>query len=199
MRLLPRSPLAGLAIAGTAPAATGVPGVLVAERRPALATVTARRHTMRPLTQRVREAFGIDLPVAPRRRGAEQTAFAWAGPGQWLATAEGGVGDAFVARLRHEIRELASISDQTDGRVVLRIRGPGARATLAKGLPIDLHPGVFVPGDVAVSVIGHIGVHLWQVDDEPSYELAVPTSYAASFWHWLTAAAAEFRLRVETA
>jgi sarcosine oxidase subunit gamma len=35
-------------------------------------------------------------------------------------------------------------------------------------------------------------VQLWQVDAVPTYELAVPRSLAAAFWHWLVESAAEF-------
>jgi len=108
--------------------------------------------------------------------------------------AEGTDGAAFEARLRAALAGLASVSDQSDGRVVVRVGGPRARDTLAKGLPIDLHPRAFKPGDAAVSVVAHIAVHLWQIDPAPTYELAVPRSFAASFCDWLAAAAAEFRV-----
>jgi heterotetrameric sarcosine oxidase gamma subunit len=79
---------------------------------------------------------------------------------------------------------------------VLRIGGPRARAALAKGCPLDLHPRAFGPGDTAVTAIAHVGVQLWQLDDAPTYELAVPRSMAKSFWTWLSASAAEFGLAV---
>ena len=57
---------------------------------------------------------------------------------------------------------------------------------------IDLHPRVFRPGDVALTAIAHIGVQLWQLDDGPTYELAVFRSMAMSFWSWFEGAAAEY-------
>jgi heterotetrameric sarcosine oxidase gamma subunit len=198
LRLTARSPLADLVVPGSLATPETNPGVALAERTGlALASVAARRHALEPLVRRVREAFDIELPNEPRRRGCGRTAFAWAGPGRWLAIEEGTAGHALVARLRTELSDLASISDQTDGRVVIRIRGRNARGTLAKGLPIDLHRRAFQPGYAAVSVIGHIGIHLWQIDDEPSYEMVVPTSYARSFWHWTISAAAEYGILVE--
>ncbi len=74
----------------------------------------------------------------------------------------------------------------------MRIAGPKARDTLAKGLPIDLHQQVFQPGDTALTVVAHINVHIWQVDDAPTYDLAVFRSYAASFCEFITSAASEF-------
>ena len=47
-----------------------------------------------------------------------------------------------------------------------------------------------------MTAIAHIGVQLWQLDDAPTYELAVPRSMAKSFWTWFSASAAEFGLAV---
>ena len=46
--------------------------------------------------------------------------------------------------------------------------------------------------DAAVTTVGHIVVHLWQLDETPTYEFAVLRSYAAAFWRWLVDSAAEF-------
>jgi len=90
---------------------------------------------------------------------------------------------------------LASLVDQSHGRTLLVLTGPRVRDALAKGVPIDLHPRAFRPGDAASTLIAHIPVHLWQVDDRPSYEFAIARSLAQSFWQWLTAAAAEWGLQ----
>ena len=95
-----------------------------------------------------------------------------------------------------QLRDLASISDQSDGRVIIRVGGARAREALAKGVPVDLHPDAFRPGDAAVTTVAYIGVALWQVDDAPTYEFSVPRSYVTAFHEWLTAAAAEFGVRV---
>ena len=73
---------------------------------------------------------------------------------------------------------------QTDGLAVLRISGPRVRDTFAKGLPIDLDPRAFAVGDVASSILAHIGVTIWRVG-ETAYDVAVPRSFARDFWHWL--------------
>jgi sarcosine oxidase subunit gamma len=162
----------------------------------ALASVLARRAADSTLASKVREIFGIELPMLPHRAAAGSVAFVWAGPGHWLATCEGEAGHRFEVRLRTALAGLASISDQSDGRAVLRIAGPSARDTLAKGLPVDLDPSVMQPGGALVSAIAHIGVHLWQLDATPTYDCAISRSYAQSFWHWLEASAAEYGLTV---
>jgi methylglutamate dehydrogenase subunit D len=156
----------------------------------ALATVMMRRNQAEQLTRRVRETYGLELPWLPRRATAGATAFAWAGPGHWLASTTQVDGPEFTATVRATLDGVASVSDQSDSRAVFRVSGSGARAALAKGLPIDLHPRAFAPGDTAVTLAAHIPVHIWQIAALPTYELATPRTLAASFLDWLGWAAA---------
>jgi methylglutamate dehydrogenase subunit D len=196
--LTPRSGLEHLVIPGRCGAAAGDPGVSVALRTDrALAAVTMRKGQGAALARRVGEAFGIEPPSTPRRVATGPIAFAWAGPGHWLVSHVGMEGRAFETRLRHELADLASVSDQSDARLLVRVAGARVRDALAKGVMVDLHPRTFAPGDAAVTSIAHVGVHLWQLDDVPAYEFAVARSFAASFWHWLMASAAEFGVVVE--
>jgi len=71
--------------------------------------------------------------------------------------------------------------------------------TVHHRIPIDLDPQVFGPGDIALTLVGHINVHLWQADRTPTYEFAVPCSFAASFCEWLFAASAKYGLLVRAA
>jgi sarcosine oxidase subunit gamma len=64
-------------------------------------------------------------------------------------------------------------------------------------VPLDLDPSAFSPGDSAVTLAGHVGLVLWQVDGAPTYDVAVFRSYAADFWHWLATGSAEFGLAVD--
>jgi methylglutamate dehydrogenase subunit D len=196
--LTPCSALQGLAIPGRYGAANCGPGVLLSERAGlALAAVMARKGAGKALARRVRAVFGLDLPTTPRRAARGSLAFIWAGPGHWLAVTEGGDGSSFEELLRHDLSNLASISDQSDGRAVVQIAGARARDALAKGVPIDLNPRVFTAGDAAVTTLGHIGVHLWQLDEAPTYEFTVFRSYAVAFWRWLIDSAAEFGAAVK--
>jgi len=191
--LAPRSAFAGLL---PAPAPTA--GVTVGDRDGlGLATVLARQGKSAALAARVGERFGLALPQGPTRADAGAIAFAGTGPGAWLATSEAG-GNGFAASLREAIGDLAAVVDQTDGQAVLRVTGPRLRETLAKGVPLDLHPVVFRPGDVAATLVSHVGATLWRLPDardgSPVFEIAVHRSTAGSFWHWLAESAAEFGL-----
>jgi methylglutamate dehydrogenase subunit D len=190
---LRQSAWAGLLPAGRTGCAAGPPGVTVSPRdHLGLATVMARNGALAELARLLSASYGIDLPARPVVAGGALS-LVWAGPEQWLAVSD----DRSIARrLAHELAGLASVADQSDGRAVLRIGGPRARAALAKGCPLDLHPRAFGPGDTAITAIAHIGVHLWQVDDAPTYELAIPRSMAGSFWSWLSPSAAQFGLAI---
>ena len=99
---------------------------------------------------------------------------------------------------RSGLKGLASISDQSGGRTVLRISGPRARDVLAKGLPIDLDPRGFPLGSAATSTISLMGVQLWQTGDPQSYDLAIFRSVSQSFWRWLDRLGSRVRLRGHT-
>jgi heterotetrameric sarcosine oxidase gamma subunit len=194
--LHPVSALAGLAVPGRY-GKGGEPGVVVAERLGlGLATVAARKRT--PVRVAVKASYGVNLPDGSAVVQGPEVSFIGYGPGQWLAVSESLANEALARDLGQRLKGLASISDQSGGRTVLRLSGPRARDVLAKGLPIDLHPRAFGPGSAATSTISLMGVQLWQVDDAPSYDIALFRSLSASFWRWLTASAAEFGYEVTT-
>lgn len=195
--LRPVSALAGLAVPGRYGRPGGEPGVIIAERVGlGLATVATRKGA--PLRAAVKASYGVDLPDASAIAHGPNVSFVGYGPGQWLAVSETLVNEALARDLAQRLKGLASISDQSGGRTVLRLSGPRARDVLAKGLPIDLHPRSFAPGGAATSTISLMGVQLWQVDDAPTYDIALFRSVSASFWRWLTASAAEFGYEVTT-
>jgi heterotetrameric sarcosine oxidase gamma subunit len=162
----------------------------------ALATVTARKGRRGALLDAARSAFGAELPTTPRRAEGRDIAFIWSGPGQWLAHKHPAPAEGLEALLARPFAGLASVIDQSHGRTLLRVTGPLVRDALAKGVAVDLHPSAFKAGDTAATLVSHIPVHLWQIDDRPSYEFAVARSLAQSFWHWLEASAAEYGLEL---
>jgi heterotetrameric sarcosine oxidase gamma subunit len=173
------------------------PGVTLAWRpRVSLASVMARKGQCEVVAQNVRVGFGLSPPVSPSYVTDGSTAFVWAGPGHWLAVADSNDALAFEARLRAGLAGCASICGQSDGRSIIRVSGRSARDALAKIVPMDLHPREFGPGHAAVTLAGHIGIHLWQIDAVPSYDIAVFRSLAAALWQWLIESSQEFGLAV---
>ena len=195
--LAARPAFAGLALPGRFGASVATPGVAVAEVTDrAMASLLARKGEASALDAAAQRVFGLALPTTPRRAEARGLVALWAGPGQWLAMQAGGDSDALAARLAAGLGGLAAVSAQGDGRGVLRLSGPRARAVLAKGLPLDLLERAFKPGDTALSVIGHMGVQVTYVNAAPTYEIVLMRSFAASLWRWLTLSAGEYGYEV---
>jgi sarcosine oxidase subunit gamma len=71
------------------------------------------------------------------------------------------------------------------------VEGPKARALLAKGTAVDLHPQQFPIGMSAMTQMAHVGVHLTRVGAD-AFELSVFRGFAESFWNWLAEQALEF-------
>ncbi|CAO4150167.1 hypothetical protein LPLAFNJD_LOCUS3128 [Methylorubrum aminovorans] len=161
-----------------------------------LATLIAADGKEADLRAILTERFGLSLPEAGTAQFEGERGLIWSAPGQWLALTPS---PRDLRDLPEALRSVAAVTDQSDSRALVRISGPQARAMLAKGVAVDLHPRAFGPGQAAVTSIAHIGVQLWKRDAGPTYEIAVARSFAGSFWHWLEHAAAEFGYEVENA
>ncbi|MDX3808693.1 sarcosine oxidase subunit gamma [Bosea thiooxidans] len=194
----PRGAWAGIAQAGQIGAAgpAGVTATLLDGF--GLATLIAAPGGTAALSGLVESRAGIALPATPKiASGASHDAI-WSGPEQWLlrATARDG-----FAGLLEALSTQAAVSDQSDARAAVRLSGSCVRNVLAKGVMLDLHPSAFAVGDVALTSIAHVGVHLWRLADGPEgsvFEIMVARSMAGSFWSWFAASAAEFGCRVST-
>ena len=192
-----RGPWHGVMAEGRHGCEHGEPGVRVAPREGlALATLIGRKDRLPDLESAVSELVGAAPPATPAVAQSVDGDLVWAGPVQWLLVS--GRQD-MVGQATARFADLAAVSDQSAARAVIRVSGPRVREALAKGCLIDLHPRAFRPGDAALTSIAHIGVHLWQVDDEPTYDLALFRSMASSFWSWLAASSAEYGCKVATA
>jgi len=133
--------------------------------------------------------IGVSPPKGPMRVEGDRLVLIGTGPDTWLAlieTPEPG----WSSKLADKLVGLASVSDQSGSYVLLRIAGDDARRVLQRGAFIDLHPSVFRRASVATTLIAHIGVIFWQLDDAPTFEVATFRSYAFSFRKWLDATAA---------
>ena len=165
-----------------------------------LATIVARRDRAAALADALGSAFGVRLPAAARcareDRPTQGLALVWSGPERWLACRIPAPDQGMEAYLRAACGGLAAVVDQSHAGMLLVVTGRRVRDALAKGLPIDLDARAFGVGHAAVTAVAHVGVHLWQINEQPTYRLLVPRSYARSFWHWLSASAAEYGLEL---
>ncbi|GAA0313228.1 hypothetical protein GCM10009087_24280 [Sphingomonas oligophenolica] len=129
-------------------------------------------------------ALGARMPDRPLATFIGGRTVVGTGPGTWLVTEEDAAPD-FAETLQQVLAGLASVSDQSGGYAVQRLSGPAARTVLQRGAAIDFHPTAFSTGSAATTVIAHIGIIMWQVDEQPTYDVAMFRSYSQSFRHWL--------------
>lgn len=194
-----RTGFAGLAVPGRHGRIVGDdPQVVVAERAGLrIAQVASHHGHEQGFAEAVRAAVGVAPPSGPKRAVGDGIALIGIAPSEWLAIGEGARADALFARLAHSLSGLASCVDQSDAKAVLRLSGAKARDVLAKGCMLDLDSRAFRPNDFATTPVGLIPCQLWLIDEAPAFELAVPLSYARSFWSWLSASAAAFGYEVK--
>jgi len=200
-KLAQLSPLAAVAVPGRYGNATGTTAPVTLKERSGLKlrVIAALSRQGPAVEDMVRKITGLELPQGPKRVVAKGLALIGTAPGQWLAVAEDESSRQMLEALAKQLVGHAAITEQSDSKAVIRISGARARDVMAKGCSLDLHSRVFKPGDAATTAVALIDCQLWQIDDAPSYDLAVPSSFAESFWSWLAASAAEFGYSVEPA
>lgn len=132
----------------------------------------------------IEQALGIEAPAGPTWRSFADVSLIGTAPGMWLVYHER-PDTGWIDELRCRLDGLASVADQSSAYSFWRISGPQARHVLQRGAFLDFHPDHFLPGSAVTTVIAHIDVIIRQLDDEPTYEIAVFRSYADSFRQWL--------------
>jgi methylglutamate dehydrogenase subunit D len=162
----------------------------------ALVQVMARGRNDDSIESAVREKYDIALPKRPVIARGARLSFLWAGHRAWIAMAdERNIAD-LESVLRDDLGSLVSISDQSDGRLLLEVRGGNVRDMLARLAPIDLHPRAFRPDDTALTLFGHIAGQITQIDAAPVYELMVFRGFAESLLQDVMAYGAQFGVEV---
>jgi methylglutamate dehydrogenase subunit D len=178
-------------------------GVLAMERDGVgIARMAARRGQSARLAELFRASFGVEPPNVPRRASRGDVGISGIGPQTWLATRDD-AGNAFAQSLQSLLGDCASVCDQSDAYVILRLAGPKVRETLAKLIPIDIHPRSFHVSDVAQTMCGYVNVTLWRLEDtaqrEPAFEVWAGRSLAVSLHQVISHSAAEFGFVRQTA
>lgn len=189
-----RTPLVEQSIA--IPRAERSAGVKVRQRKGlSLALITTRNGMRDRCVSALKASYGLDAPATAKIVQGRELSLAWHGRDGWLAVASDR--PALETELKTVMGNSASIVDLSDARLVLRIGGPMSRALLAKGVSIDLHPRTFKAGDAAMTLLSHVAILLWQIDESPTFDLAIPRATAQDVFHWLSASATEFGLDVD--
>jgi heterotetrameric sarcosine oxidase gamma subunit len=132
--------------------------------------------------------LGADLLAARagqvQRRGAASL-YRTAPDAWWVVTPQPQV----ISQLASAVPVAAgTVTALSHSRVRLAVDGPGARAVLAGGISVDLHPQAFPVGAFAQTALHHSGVLLERCAQD-RYELYVLRTFALSVWEWLLDAA----------
>lgn len=166
-----------------------------------IARIEPGRGRAAEVVELLRARFGIEPPNAPRCVSRGGVAIGGIGPDTWIAVHEN-AGNSFAESLQPLLGHCASVADQSDAYVIFRLAGPKVRATLAKLVPLDVHPRSFQVSDIAQTVCGYVGVMVWRQEDseqgDPTFEIWVGRSLSVSLREAICHGAAEFGLVRQT-
>lgn len=140
---------------------------------------------------RLADALGFDLPLTPNTvASAGDRRALWLGPDEWVIVGGADRAETIEQPLRDALAGTsASIVDVSAGRTVLLIQGDQAQELLTRGVAIDLHPRVFVPGRCAQTLMAKAQVILERNRGDEAFRLYARTSYAGYLADWLLDAA----------
>lgn len=155
----------------------------------------------------VKAQLGITLPAAAFGSASDaegRLRALWTGPCDWLITCtERDLAAAEAALTAALTGASGALTDVSHGYAVLNVSGPDARAVLAQGCGLDLHPAAFPEGYCAMTGLARMRVlidHLPRTTPHSGgFDVYVARSYAASLWHFATVAAGEFGYRLRVA
>lgn len=178
----------------------GTPGVELAEIRDiVLVQVMARRGKAAETAKIAKKLFGVEPPFAPGAVFGKEVTLIWSGPDQFLAFAPQG-DERLMQQIADGFSGTASLSDQSDGRCVLRISGVSAVQAMAKFLSIDFDDRTFPAGAAAATSLDHTAANLWRTADDPNgvpvYHIAIFTSFADSLYGVIADSSLEYGLKV---
>lgn len=102
----------------------------------------------------------------------------------------------FSKQVAAAIGGAGAIYQQSDARTVLTLTGTAAEDVLAKGCAVDFHTSAFPAPGGCLTVIEMVPALIVKRDTVPTFDVAVPVSYAEGFLDWLTGAAQDVGYRV---
>ena len=171
--------IAETALGGTTPRVTQAGPVTLTERFDiALASLALRKGASTP------QPFGLTL-AAPGEITTDGTIGSlWMAPGQWMIEAP--LQD-LAARLSAEIPG-CSVTEQTDGWVIIDIDGPAPAIEALRERLVNLPPQALAPGRATRTLMHHMSVFVIRRTDGRLSIMGM-RSMAGSLWHTLEQAA----------
>lgn len=133
---------------------------------------------------------GTGFPEVGRAELAPGHGILWMAPDEVLILLPQGAASGAVATLEAALAGRHHLAlDVSDMRAMVAIEGVGLREVLAKLVPVDMSPGVFVPGKVRRTRLGQVAAAFW-LEAEDSARLVTFRSVGEYALALLRAAAA---------
>ena len=133
--------------------------------------------------------LGQALPLAANTFTAGEHDVYWLGPDEWLIVTGAERASGLGSELAKALSAFhASVNDVSGGNVELLVSGVDARAVLAKGCTLDLHPREFAPGQCAQTGLGRAAV-LIAARAPSTCVIVVRRSFSDYLYRWLANAA----------
>ena len=129
----------------------------------------------------VKAAFGAGLPEIGKTAQGGDVMLMRLGPDQAFAVFTHPTPDAERV-VAGKLNGAAYTTDQTDVWCALELSGEGSRDVLERICPLDLHDSAFATGDVARTVMEHLGVIITR-SGQDSWLLMSASSSAGTFLH----------------
>lgn len=138
---------------------------------------------------------GIAMPPRPNSWVAGDISTYWLGPDEVLFVADQVRSGPLQPQIEEALGETwGTVVDVSDQRTVLSLSGVAARELLAGGCAVDLHRRSFGPGECAQTLLGKAPVILALVDQVPTFDVFVRSSFAGYLADWLVDAIEHIQL-----
>ena len=199
-----QSPLQKALVSGRHGVAGAQAGVTLREVRDiVLVQVMARRGKAAETAKAAKKLFGVEAPGTPRAATGKTATLIWSGPDQFTVIAPRSDETSQLAAMTQAFAGSASLSDQSDGRCLIRVSGPRGRDAIAKFSSLDLHDTAFPVGTAANTSVDHTAVNFWReangADGHPVYNMLVFTSFSDSLWHTIVDSSLEYGVEASSA
>ena len=188
------SPLDSLLTPGVSPSPGNTSGLSIQERRDVVQLqLIARNNRVAQAAEALAEFLGQQTALQPLEGAAKNGLSIFAtGPREYWILAEGISAAQATTDVINITGQSASIFDQSDARIVIRLAGLNALNVLAKGTALDLGEDAFPQPGAAHTALNHIPAIIARHSVPSCFDVAIPRSYAASFMTWLRDAAREY-------
>ncbi|CAN0584236.1 unnamed protein product, partial [Ectocarpus sp. 12 AP-2014] len=178
--------VASTAFGGTDPMVETVGPLKLSERVDiGLSSLALRAGVARP------SPFGLALPGPGEAAAGQSVRCFWAAPGQWMIEGQGRADEDFAAAVAAEAPG-CSVTEQTDGWVIIDIEGPAKALETLRERLINLPASALAPGKATRTLMHHMSVFVIRRSDDRLTVMGM-RMLAGSLWHTLTETAGRLR------